>query len=262
MSPEPLLEVRDVVRAFGGVRAVDGCSFSIPPGGVNGLIGPNGAGKSTLINIVCGNVRPQQGQVSFQGTAITGWAAHRIAQRGLIRTFQLSREFGGLTVLENLLAVAPKQAGEGFFTAILQPRRCRRQDNYLLEKARELLQTFALYELRNEYARNLSGGQKRLLELARAVMAEPKLLLLDEPMAGVNPALVERLVEHIAALRESGITFVMVEHNLNLVERLCDHVIVMATGKVLASGTMADLRANEEVVRAYLGGALVERVGS
>jgi ABC-type branched-subunit amino acid transport system ATPase component len=258
---DPLLEVEDVGYAFGGVKAVDGCTFSIAAGEVNGLIGPNGAGKSTLINLISGTQRPQHGQVRFLGQSITGWTAHRVAQHGLIRTFQLSREFAGLTVLENLLAVAPRQAGEGLLTALFNSRRCRREDERLLEKAREVLQTFALYELRNEYARTLSGGQKRLLELARAVMAEPKLLLLDEPMAGVNPALLTRLVDHIGALRASGITFLMVEHNLNLVEQLCDHVVVMAAGRVLASGGMAELRANEDVVRAYLGGALVERVG-
>jgi ABC-type branched-subunit amino acid transport system ATPase component len=228
----------------------------VPRGALAALIGPNGAGKTTLANIIAGALKAEAGKVVFAGTDITGWSSHRIARRRLIRTFQISREFGALTVLENMLAAAPDQAGESFVTAVLRPGVGKRQDAELLERALERLNTFGLYHLRDDYARNLSGGQKRLLELARAVMAEPSLLILDEPMAGVNPALIQVLAQHIVSLGEGGITFLMIEHNLNIVEQMCDYVVVMAEGRTLATGTMAELRNNEEVIHAYLGGTL------
>ena len=255
----PILEVEDMYHSFGGLQAVDGCSFTIPRGSLAAVIGPNGAGKSTMVNVVSGALARQRGRVRFDGSEISGWAPHRIALRGLIRTFQISREFGGMTVLENLLVTAPDQRGERLWNALFRPGLGRRQDRELVSRALELLDTFDLFALRNDYARTLSGGQKRLLELARAVMAEPKLLLLDEPMAGVNPALIDRLARHIQRLNAQGITFVLIEHNLEVVERICDHVVVMAVGRTLATGRMADLRRNREVVTAYLGGELLER---
>jgi ABC-type branched-subunit amino acid transport system ATPase component len=257
-----LLEVRDVSYSFGGVKAVDACKFELRGGVIGALIGPNGAGKTTLVNMLGGAMRPEQGRILFDGSDITGWSSHRIAKQRLIRTFQLSREFAGLTVLENLLVVAPGQSGERLLNVIFRPAIGKRQDATNLQKALALLDTFSLHHLRNEYARNLSSGQKRLLELARGIMAEPKLLVLDEPMAGVNPALMHQLVERIRTYRSSGITFLLVEHNLQLVERLCDYVIVMAQGSVLATGLMADLRKNAAVVRAYMGGAISERTAS
>ena len=259
---DAVLEVSDVARGFGGLMAVDGCSLQVPRGSLAALIGPNGAGKTTLANLIAGALKPDRGRIRFDGTDITGWTSHRIARRRLIRTFQISREFAGLTVLENLVAVAPHQAGENFFTAVFRPAVGKRQDAELVELALARLNTFGLYALRDEYAGNLSGGQKRLLELARAVMAEPNLLILDEPMAGVNPALVQLLVTHIQSLRKEGITFLMIEHNLNVVEQMCDYVIVMAEGRTLATGTMAELRKNEEVIHAYLGGSLHARAAS
>lgn len=255
-SAEAILQVDHISHSFGGLKAVNDCSFAVPRGTLAALIGPNGAGKTTLVNIVAGAIKPEQGRVQFAGADITGKASYRIARQGLIRTFQISREFGGLTVLENMLVAAQHQAGENFFVAILRPSIGQRQDQQLLARALDCLNTFGLYDLRDEYASNLSGGQKRLLELARAVMAEPSLMILDEPMAGVNPALVQLLVRHIQTLRESGITFLMIEHNLNVVEQMCDHVIVMAEGHTLATGTMAELRGNDVVIRAYLGGSL------
>jgi len=246
-------------HSFGGLQAVDGCSFTISRGSLAAVIGPNGAGKSTMVNVVSGALARQRGRVRFDGSDISGWAPHQIALRGLIRTFQISREFGGMTVLENLLVTAPDQRGEQLWNALFRPGLGRRQDRELVSRALDVLDTFDLFALRNEYARTLSGGQKRLLELARAVMAEPKLLLLDEPMAGVNPALIDRLGRHIQRLNEQGITFVLIEHNLEVVERICDHVVVMAVGKTLATGRMAELRRNPEVVTAYLGGELLER---
>lgn len=251
---ETLLEVADVVMHFGGVHAVDGCSFGIRRGELAALIGPNGAGKSTMVNVIAGALRPQSGHVRFAGQEITGLASHRIARLGLIRTFQMSRELANMTVLENLLVVAPNQDGERLLNVLFRPGLGRRQDREITERALDMLDRFGLYEKREDYARNLSGGQKRLLELARAVMAEPVLLLLDEPMAGVNPALIDRLGAHIEDLRAGGITFVLVEHNLEVVERICDQVVVMATGRTLATGRMKDLRANSAVVEAYLGG--------
>src|SRR5579864_3655349 len=254
----PILEVEDLHYAFGGLKAVNGSSFSVLPGGINALIGPNGAGKTTLINVVAGALRADSGHVRFNGTDITRWPSHRVAGVGLIRTFQISRELGDMTVLENMLVPPPDQAGENLATAVIRPGIGHAQDRQLVEKALARLDEFGLYESRDQYARNLSGGQKRLLELARGVMAEPRLMVLDEPFAGVNPALVERLEAHVQNLRESGITFVMVEHNLNVVERICDHVVVMAEGRTLATGLLSELRKNEEVITAYLGGALTE----
>jgi ABC-type branched-subunit amino acid transport system ATPase component len=253
-----ILEVEDLRRAFGGVQAVSGCSFSIRRGALSALIGPNGAGKSTVINLISGATPSEGGTVRFDGTDITGWRPHRIARRGLIRTFQISRELGNLTVTENLLVVAPWQRGARPRPALFRPGVGRAGDRDLVMNALDVLDTFGLYPLRDEYAATLSGGQKRLLELARAVMARPALLLLDEPMAGINPALISRLAEHIQRLNASGITFVMVEHNLEVVERICDQVVVMAEGHTLATGRMAELRRRPEVVTAYLGGEILE----
>ncbi|HLJ60301.1 MAG TPA: ABC transporter ATP-binding protein [bacterium] len=251
-----ILEVEGLSHAFGGVRAVAGCAFSLDAGRVGALIGPNGAGKSTVVNLLAGALPLQQGRIVFDGGDISRWPMYRIARRGLIRTFQLSREFGGLSVLENMLVPPPDQPGERLRNVLFRPSLGRREDRRHVSKALDVLNTFGLYVLRDQYARNLSGGEKRLLELARAVMAEPKLLVLDEPMAGVNPALVERLCEHILRLRESGITLLLVEHNLRVVDRICDQVIVMAYGRTLAIGQMAELRNDPEVVKAYLGGSV------
>jgi len=251
--PETILRVHDVRHAFGGVQAVNGCSMEVPAGSITALIGPNGAGKTTLVNLVTGMLRPQGGNVQYAGEDITRWPPDRVARSGLLRTFQLSREFTKLTVLENLLTAATGQTDESLFGALFRRRSIRARERELVEKARHLLTIFSLDDLRDEWAENLSGGQKRLLELARAVMVEPRLLILDEPMAGVNPALMSRLEDHIKELSKQGITFLIVEHNLNVVERLCDLVIVMAEGKTLASGPMSEHRANPEVVRAYLG---------
>lgn len=258
-ADEVILEVEAVHHSFGGLQAVDGCSFTIRRGALAAVIGPNGAGKSTVINVISGAAPMQRGRVRFDGVDISGWAPHRIARRGLTRTFQISRELGSLTVIENLLVAAPDQQGESLWNALFRPGIGLRQDRELVIQALDVLDTFGLYEVRNDYASTLSGGQKRLLELARAVMARPRAMLLDEPMAGINPALIDRLGSHIQRLNAEGITFVLVEHNLEVVERICDQVVVMAEGRTLATGVMADLRRHPEVVTAYLGGELVER---
>jgi len=253
VSSEGLLSVADVAYAFGGVRAVDGCSLEVKAGSIAALVGPNGAGKSTLVSLIAGERECERGAITFAGTDITHRPAHEMASLGLIRTFQLSRQFGSLTVLENLIVAAGRGRGESLWEAVAGRRSWRGEQRDRVSRALQTLEEFGLYPLRNSYANDLSGGQKRLLELARAVMAEPKLLLLDEPLAGVNPTLVDDLCARIGALRDRGVTFLLVEHNLEAVERLCDHVIVMALGRAIATGTMASLRDNEAVVTAYLG---------
>jgi ABC-type branched-subunit amino acid transport system ATPase component len=253
-QPAEILRVEHVTHAFGGVKAVDDCTFSVPSGQITALIGPNGAGKSTLVNVVSGFYVPQHGHVLFDGQDISRWPPYRRGGAGLIRTFQISRGYGAMTVLENMMVPPQGQAGEQLLNAIFRPGLVRDQEQRNLAKALELLNTFGLYAKRDEYANNLSGGQKRLLEMSRALMAEPKLLLLDEPMAGVNPALAEQLAQHIVELRNTGVTFLLIEHNLGIVDQICDHVIVMASGRALTTGTMAQVRANQDVVAAYLGG--------
>ena len=249
-----LLEVQHLTKAFGGLRAVDDCSFTVARGSVVGLIGPNGAGKSTTSNLITGFLRADAGTVLFDETNIARLPAHRIAQRGLTRTFQITRELERMTVTENLLAAPHHQLGESFWLGLLSTPAVRRQEKENLQRALRLLRDFDLYDLRDEYAANLSGGQRRLLELARVVMTQPTLLLLDEPFAGINPVLCARLCEMIEALcHDLGITFLIIEHNLAMVERLCSTVIVMALGRAIAEGNMAELRENPEVVDAYLG---------
>jgi len=253
LSKGNMLEISQLHKAFGGVKAVDGISFVVPEGSITGLIGPNGAGKSTVVNCISGFHHADSGEVVLNGTNVTHWSSHRIAQKGLIRTFQIARELQKLTVFENLLLAPLEQYGATPWQAMFSRRRIQHEESDYLVRAVELLQRFNLFQVRDEYAGNLSGGQKKLLELARALMAKPRLVLLDEPMAGVNPSLAVTLQEHIRSLMQQGITFLLIEHNLAIVENLCDHVVVMAEGRVLAEGKMAVLRANESVISAYLG---------
>ncbi len=242
-----------ITKAFQGVRAVNGATFDVPEGLVTALIGPNGAGKTTVVNILSGSMTCDSGTEHIGGTDVTNWPSYRIARLGLMRTFQLSRELGGLTVLENLLVAAPDQAGESMVNVFFRPSAVRRQERENVARALDILETYGLFHLRDNRASDLSGGQKKLLEISRAVMASPKVLLLDEPMAGVNPALIERIGGYILDLKAAGVTVLMIEHNLSVVERICDHVIVLAEGQTLATGKLSDLRENEEVVQAYLG---------
>jgi len=251
---DALLEVRNLHRQFGGVRAVNGASFAVPPGRITGLIGPNGAGKSTALNIIAGALRPDSGTVLYRGKDITGLPPYKVARHGIIRTFQVSSEFAALTVLENLLVALPAQRGEKLWQAALGKRYWKAQERANVERARELLARFDMSAKEDEYAGNLSGGQKRLLELMRGLMAEPALLLLDEPMAGVSRPLARRIEQHLLELVAEGLTMLMIEHELAVVERLCDPVVVMAQGRVISQGTMADVRADQEVLDAYLIG--------
>ncbi|HEX3515557.1 MAG TPA: branched-chain amino acid ABC transporter ATP-binding protein/permease [Trebonia sp.] len=247
------LRVSNVVRAFGGVRAVDGASFEVRRGSLTGLIGPNGAGKSTMINLISGFDAPDSGVIEFDGKRIDGKPAHAVARLGLMRSFQTPREWGGLTVMDNMLLSAPVEGRDAIWRGLLTARRLRAAENADRVRARELLDAVGLLKLKDEPAGNLSGGQKRLLEFARLAAASPRLVLLDEPQAGVNPVLRERMGDLILAMVEADITVLMVEHNLPFLERLCGHVIVMALGQTIASGSMAELRANRDVVDAYLG---------
>jgi neutral amino acid transport system ATP-binding protein len=252
-TPDAILSITDVTHAFGGVKAIDDCTWSLERGRLAALIGPNGAGKSTLIDIVMGALKPQHGRVQFENAVVSGWAPHRLANRGLIRTFQVARVFDELTVLENMLLASQHQTDESLFNVLFRARRGRRAEKQEVSTALDLLADFDLVQMRNEYAKALSGGQKRLLELARALMAKPKVLMLDEPMAAINPVLVKRIGEHLQYMRSLGVTLLLVEHNLNVVEQLCDWVSVMVQGRILANGTMAEMRAHPEVISAYLG---------
>jgi len=247
------LKVQDLRRHFGGVWAVDGASFVVPTGSITSLIGPNGAGKSTVVGIIGGAIRPNSGHVVFDGDDVTRLSVHERARRGLIRTYQLSSEFRRLTVLENLLVAAPRQRGESLVTLLLGKRHWRDQERDLVARARELLNRFSMSEKENEYAGELSGGQKRLVEIMRGLMAEPRMLLLDEPMAGVNPTLARTIERHLVELAQDGLTLFLVEHELDVVERISHSVIAMSFGRVLATGTMAELRTSREVMNAYLG---------
>lgn len=249
-----LLLVRDAQREFGGVRAVDGASFTVHAGTITGVIGPNGAGKSTVLGMIAGAIVPTAGSIVFDDHEIAGLPAYRVARRGIIRTFQLSSEFARLTVLENLLVAAPHQRGESWWGAIRGKHYWRAQEKLLVERARRLLGRFEMLEKEDDYAGSLSSGQKRLVEIMRSLMAQPKMLLLDEPMAGVNPSLAQRIAGYLEELRDGGLTMLMVEHELSFVERLCNPVVVMAQGKVLSQGSMSDLRTQREVVDAYLIG--------
>ncbi|HEV2438700.1 MAG TPA: ABC transporter ATP-binding protein [bacterium] len=250
---DTLLEVRGLAKKFGGVSAVSDCSFAVPTRRVTGLIGPNGAGKSTAIDLVTGFKMPDAGTVRFAGLEIQGMPPHRISRLGLIRTFQLPKEWPGLTVMENMLIAAPERGREVIWRALLAPGPLRRAEDEDRARARAILEEFGLLALRNELAGNLSGGQKRLLEFARVAMARPRMVILDEPMGGVNPVLGARMGDAIASLVGSGVTVVIVEHNLPFIERVCDAVIVMALGTVIATGPFSSLRSNRAVVDAYLG---------
>jgi ABC-type branched-subunit amino acid transport system ATPase component len=253
-SAVPILEVRELVKHYGGVRAVDGVSFTAARGTVTGLIGPNGAGKSTALNVIGGFLSPDGGRVIFDGQDVTGWPMHKLARRGLVRTFQLARVFGGLTMIENLLVAAPGQRGETAWGILAGKRYWADQEKQLLLEAREMLRVFGMEAKADDYARNLSGGQKRAVETMRALMMRPKLLLLDEPMAGLSPSLSRQLEELFLKLTSEGMSLLLVEHELDTVDRICSKVVVMAQGKVLSEGRMTELRTRKEVQDAYVIG--------
>jgi branched-chain amino acid transport system ATP-binding protein len=250
-----VIAAHHICKSFGGIRAVDDCSLMLERGQILGLIGPNGAGKTTLFNILAGFMRPDSGRIELDGKEITGRRPHELFRRGLVRTFQIAHELARMTVLENLMVVPSGQSGESLLTAWFRPHHVARQERALRRRAEEVLARLKLSGLRFELAGNLSGGQKKLLELGRAMMTDAKVVLLDEIGAGVNRTLMAELAGCIEELnRDQGYTFCIIEHDMDLIARLCDPVVVMAEGRILARGSMAEIRANAMVLDAYLGG--------
>ena len=248
-----LLEVEQIRRSFYGVAALAGTDLTVEAGSITGLIGPNGAGKTTLFNVISGLVPPQSGRVRLDGEDITGWRPDRITGRGLARTFQIARGFPKLTVFEALLLHGPRQPGESLWAALARAHAARRREQALRDTAGAVAETLRLTAVLDRPCGAISGGQKKLLEIGRALMAEPRLVLLDEPVAGVNPALADELAEHIARLRAGGLTFLIIEHDLNLIARLCDPVVVMSEGRRLTAGRFAEVAADSRVQEAYMG---------
>ncbi|EMA12011.1 MULTISPECIES: ABC transporter ATP-binding protein [Haloarcula] len=253
----PLLEVTGLRKEFGGVVAVDGATFSVAEGSLTGLIGPNGAGKSTTFNCITGIHEPTGGRVTFDGQNITGLPPYTLANQGLVRTFQIARELSEMTVLENVMLAPGGQVGESVVRSVTPGLRgdVIRSEEGVRDRAWETLEFFEIDHLAHENAGNLSGGQRKLLEMARVLMTEPEMILLDEPLAGVNPTLEEKLLERIHELRrEQGLTFLLVEHDMDVIMNNCEHIIVMHQGSVLAEGDAETITSDERVLEAYLGG--------
>ncbi len=251
--PPPLLEVRGLVKTFGSLRAVDGVDLDVQSKRITGLIGPNGAGKTTVFNLIAGTLKPSAGTIHFMGEAINGQTPDQIFRRGLARTFQVPKPFPQMTVLENVMLVPSRQLGERFWNNWLFGSRVQQQERQVRERAMAALETCALAGKAKEMAGRLSGGQQKLLELARVLMIDPQLILLDEPAAGVNPALLDTLLERIVAMNRSGIAFLVIEHNMDLVMSLCDPIMVMMQGKLVVEGDAATVRDDSRVLDAYLG---------
>ena len=249
-----MIVVQDVVKHFGGLAAVDGVSMEIEQGTITGLIGPNGAGKSTLFNLIAGNLTPESGSIFLDGEDVTGLNPHMLFSKGLLRTFQIAHEFQSLSVLDNLMMVPSLQVGESLLGAWFKREKVVRQEAEMRGKAEEVISFLNMGHLANELAGNLSGGQKKLLELGRTMMVSPKVVILDEVGAGVNRTLLKEIGDAILSMnRERGFTFCMIEHDMDFISRLCDPVVVMAEGKILAQGSAEEIKANEDVIEAYLG---------
>lgn len=254
MSFDAVIDVKNVSKRFGGLKAVSNCSLKVVRGSITGLIGPNGAGKSTLFNLVAGNIAPDSGQIIFDGQDVTGLKPHQLFHRGMLRTFQIAHEFSNMTALENLMMVPPAQPGESLISTWLAPGAVKTGERAVRQKALDVIDFLKLAHVKNELAGNLSGGQKKLLELGRTMMVDAKVVLLDEVAAGVNRTLLQDLAANIERMnRELGYTFFVIEHDMDLIGRLCDPVIVMAAGEKIAEGPMAEIRANPEIIEAYFG---------
>lgn len=250
-----MLKVENLNMQFGGLHAVRDCSFEINAGTITGLIGPNGAGKTTTFNMIVGELKPTSGRIVFEGEDIAGLPAYKLFHKGIVRTFQIPHEFARMTVLESLMVVPPEQPGERLFINWIARAKVAASERDVRRRAEEALEFLSISHLRDELAGNLSGGQKKLLELGRTMMTDARLVLLDEPGAGVNPTLLLKIRDMILELhRERGYTFCLIEHDMDLISSLCDPVIVLAEGSVLTQGKMEDVRRNPEVLDAYLGG--------
>lgn len=247
------LEIADLSIHFGGIRALDGASFAIQPGITTGLIGPNGAGKTTLFNCISGLTPGATGKVRFCGRDISREEPQDISRAGLVRSFQLARGCENMTVFEHLMLYGPRQRGEGLLGALFGNREARRQEEALREEALDMARRLKLAHVLDNLVTRLSGGQKKLLEIGRVLLAKPKMILLDEPMAGVNPTLVQEIADHLVEIRKSGISIVLIEHEMELIERLCDEVIVMASGRFLTRGSFSEIAGNRDVQESYLG---------
>lgn len=250
-----MITIDGVSKSFGGIRAVQSCSFNVEKGSVTGLIGPNGAGKTTLFSIVAGFVEPTEGRILLDGADITRLKPHERFHKGLVRTFQIPQEFSRMTVRENLMIVPPAQSGENIFAAWFGRRTVEREDRAIRDKVDEVLDFLEITHVADEQAGNLSGGQKKLLELGRTMMIDAKVVLLDEPGAGVNRTLLGKITDAVQRLnQERGYTFCIIEHDMDLIAKLCDPIVVMAQGSVLTRGSMAQVKADQQVREAYLGG--------
>ena len=248
-----MLLIDNVKRSFYGVHALNGASVTVPAKGITGLIGPNGAGKTTLFNCISGVIPPDSGQITFDGRDITGLRPDQITRAGLVRTFQSARGLPRLSVLDNLMLYGPSQPGERIWPALFKTKMAREREDVLRERAVGIANRLNLTRVIRNPASDLSGGQKKLLEIGRALMAEPKMILLDEPVAGVNPTLAREIGEHLAALAADGLPILLIEHHMDMVSRLCDHVIVLAEGRHLAEGTFEAIAHNRAVQEAYMG---------
>jgi neutral amino acid transport system ATP-binding protein len=248
-----LLSAQGLSKSFGGLKAVNHANLDVPQGSITGLIGPNGAGKTTLFNLLSNFITPDEGKVIFDGQPIHQLQTHEIALKGCTRTFQVARVLSRLTVLENMLLATPYQTGENFLNVWLQQGKIRQEERQNKQKAMEILDSVGLAAKAYDYAGALSGGQRKLLEMARALMTHPKLILLDEPAAGVNPTLINQICDHIITWNKEGITFLIIEHNMDMIMSLCHHVWVLAEGTNLADGTPEEIQKNPQVLEAYLG---------
>ena len=256
-----MLEIKKLSKRFGGIQAVDNVSLKIQEGSITGLIGPNGAGKTTLFNVICGSIEPSNGLILFENKDITGLPSHQLFYEGILRTFQIAHEFSKLTVLENLMVVPGSQTGEKLINSWINRKKIKEEEKLIKDKAIEVIEFLNLSHLTYELAGNLSGGQKKLLELGRTMMVDAKIVLLDEVGAGVNRTLLNEIADVILKLnKEKGYTFCMIEHDIDFIAKLCDRVIVMAEGKILTEGRMEEIKKNEDVITAYLGRSGAVRV--
>jgi len=249
-----MLTVENLAKEFDGLTAVNDLNFTVEPNTISGLIGPNGAGKTTTFNMIAGHLKPSSGKIYFDGKEITNLRPHQTFQLGIVRTFQIPRPFSGMTVLENLTMVPCNQIGEKIWNNWLRNNAVEREEQQIREKANGLLEFLNLSDLQNEYSGNLSGGQLKLLELGRALMSDPKVILLDEPAAGVNPTLLEEIIDRIRDIHRQGVTFLIIEHNMELVMRLCSSILVMAEGGILMRGSPEKIRSDPRLIDAFLGG--------